>query len=176
MLTTNLLAMLELLPMETSNQILAANTSRQLISNLENFLGGNTMTLVIPDRDREQREDFIWCQPVIRKSWQKWYELSKQFKSVTPDGVRYMSRMEGRKIQTIMILPTSEQSDDDAMTACAWLRMVKGLTCRMYVIRCTDDLPSAAKTIMQAAGVDPALVEDIDDGNPTNTQDTCSES
>lgn len=168
--TEHLIDLLELFPAEECFQ--GAEEANALVNQLEEFIGDMTMTLVIPDRNKEQREDFVWCLPVIRKSWQKWYDLAVKFKSITPQGVRYMNRMEGKKVMTVMILPNSDQSDDDAMVACAWLRMVKQMDCRMYVIRCTDDLPSPSKTIMDCAGADPQLVQEVDDGNPSNAQDT----
>lgn len=125
----------------------------------------DTMTLLIPDRDRENREDFIWCVPIERQKWNKWYKLSEQFKTVTPKehgGVRYMNRMEGRSVKTILVMPNAQQSDDDAVTACAYLRMIKGMTCRMYVVRCTDDPLTGARLIERAAGADVTLVEDVE--------------
>lgn len=133
------------------------------------------MTLLIPDRDRENQQDFIWCVPIERAKWNKWYELSKKFKTVVPKehggGVRFMNRMEGRQIRTVLVLPNEEQTDDDAVTACAFLRLVKELTCRIYIVRCTDDPLSGARLIMKAAGADVTLVEDVeftDEGATTN--------
>lgn len=133
-----------------------------------------TMTLLIPDRDRENQQDFIWCVPIERAKWNKWYELSKKFKTAVPQehgGVRYMNRMEGKQIRTVLVMPNEEQSDDDAVQACAFLRMVRELTCRMYIVRCTDDPLSGARLIMKAAGADVTLVEDVeftDEGATTN--------
>jgi hypothetical protein len=123
----------------------------------------DTVTLLIPDINKENREDFIWCVPIPRDKWNKWYLLAEKFKTTTPQRVRYMNRMEGKEVRTVLILPTAEQSDDDALTACAYLRMVKQLNCRMYIVRCTDDMPSTASIIHQVAGVDPSLVNEIDD-------------
>lgn len=170
--TLHLIHMLTDLPKEVSDQVLSNGESGQLIREIENFLSEATMTLLIPDRKREQREDFVWCVPVERKSWAKWFDLSVKFKTATPDGMRYMNRMEGKKVRTLLIIPNASQSDDDVLTACAWLRMVKQLDCRMYVIRCTDDPQTMAKLINHAAGVDPALLEEVDDANPSNAQDT----
>ena len=124
----------------------------------------DTVTLLIPDRDRENREDFIWCVPIERQKWNKWYKLSEQFKTATPKeygGVRYMNRMEGKNVKTILVMPNAQQSDDDVVTACAYLRMIKGMTCRMYVVRCTDDPLTGARLIERAAGADITLVEDM---------------
>jgi len=133
-----------------------------------------TMTLLIPDRDRENQDDFIWCVPVERQKWKKWYALSEKFKTAVPKehgGCRYMNRMEGRHVKTVLVMPNEEQSDDDAVTACAFLRMVKGLTCRMYIVRCTDDPLTGARLINKAAGANVSLVEDVeftDEGCTTN--------
>ena len=132
---------------------------------LEYLEENDTVTLLIPDRDRENREDFIWCVPIERQKWNKWYALSEKFKTVTPKehgGVRYMNRMEGRNVKTILIMPNAQQSDDDAVTACAYLRMIKGMTCRMYVVRCTDDPLTGARLIERAVGADITLVEDME--------------
>lgn len=128
-----------------------------------------TMTLLIPDRDRENQDDFIWCIPIERAKWNKWYELSQKFKTAVPKehggGVRYMNRMEGRTIRTVLMMPTNEQTDEDATTACAYLRMVKGLTCRMYIVRCTDDPLTGARLIAKCAGANVNYVEDVEFAN-----------
>lgn len=132
------------------------------------------MTLLIPDRDRPQQEDFVWCIPIERQKWNKWYELSKKFKTAVPKehgGVRYMNRMEGRQIRTILMMPNEEQSDDDAVNGCAYLRLVKEMTCKMFIVRCTDDPLTGARLIMKCAGADATLVEDVeftDEGATTN--------
>lgn len=123
------------------------------------------MTLLIPDRTRENREDFIWCVPITRDKWNKWYGLSEKFKAVTPPehgAVRYMNRMEGREVRTVLLMPNGGQSDEDVEHAGAYLRMVKGLSCRMYVVRCSDDPPTGARLIHAVAGVDPKQVQDVD--------------
>lgn len=126
----------------------------------------STVTLLIPDRDRTNQEDFIWCVPIERVKWNKWYALSEKFKTVVPKehggGVRYMNRMEGREVKTVLVMPTEEQTDDDAVTACAFLRMVKELSCRIYIVRCTDDPLTGARLIHKVAGADPKLVEDAE--------------
>lgn len=133
-----------------------------------------TMTLLIPDRDRNNQDDFIWCVPIDRQKWNKWYALSQKFKTAVPKehgGVRYMNRMEGKHVRTVLVMPNEEQSDDEAVQACAFLRMVKELSCRMYIVRCTDDPLTGARLINKAAGADVTLVEDVeftDEGATTN--------
>lgn len=126
----------------------------------------DTMTLLIPDRDRTNQEDFIWCVPIERVKWNKWYALSQKFKTMVPvehgGGVRYMNRMEGRSVKTVLVMPNEEQSDDDAVTACAFLRMVKELSCRIYIVRATDDPLTGARLIHKVAGADPTLVEEAE--------------
>lgn len=126
-------------------------------------LESSTMTLLIPDRNKENREDFVWCIPVERVKWQKWYALAEKMKCNTPMKVRYMNRMEGREVRTVVVMPNGFQSDDDAETACAWLRMVKGLNCRIYVVRCTDDPIKGAALIHAAAGIEPDQMDEIED-------------
>lgn len=121
------------------------------------------VTLLIPDRTKENREDFIWCVPIERVKWNRWFKLSEKFKTVTPMGVRYMNRMEGRAVRSVLVMPTEQHTDDDAVTACAWLRMVKQLTCRMYVVRCTDDPLTGSRRINAVVGADPALLEEVED-------------
>lgn len=121
------------------------------------------MTLLIPDRNKENREDFIWCIPIERVKWNKWYALSEKFNGKTPMKVRFFNRMEGKEVKTVIVMPNSTQSDDDAETACAWLRMVKGVTCRMYVVRCTDDPLKGAGLIHAVMGVDPSFTEELED-------------
>lgn len=125
-----------------------------------------TMTLLIPDRDRENQDDFIWCVPIERVKWNKWYALSEKFKTVVPKehggGVRYMNRMEGRNVKTVLVMPTEAQTDDDAVTACAYLRMVKGLTCRVYIVRCTDDPLTGPRLIAKCAGANVNYVEEVE--------------
>lgn len=131
-----------------------------------NQLEEDTVTLLIPDRDRDNQEDFIWCVPIDRVKWNKWYVLSEKFKTAVPKehggGIRYMNRMEGKNVKTVLVMPNAYQSDDDAITACAFLRMVKGLNCRMYIVRCTDDPLTGARLIHKAAGADVTLVEDVE--------------
>jgi hypothetical protein len=125
----------------------------------------STMTLLIPDRDRPNQEDFIWCVPIERQKWNKWYSLSEKFHTCVPKeygGVRYMNRMEGRDVRTILMMPNEYQSDDEAITSCAFLRMVKGLSCRIFVVRCTDDPLTGARLIHKVAGADVSLVEDVE--------------
>lgn len=126
----------------------------------------STVTLLIPDRDRDNKDDFIWCVPIEREKWNKWYELSQKFKTVVPvehgGGVRYMNRMEGKQVRTVLVMPNEGQNDDDAMTACAFLRMVKAIDCRMYIVRCTDDPLTGAKLIYHAAGSEPTMLEEAD--------------
>ena len=126
----------------------------------------DTMTLLIPDRDRENREDFIWCVPIERQKWNKWFALSEQFKCVTPDihgGVRYMNRMEGKQVKTVLMMPTFDQSDDDVLLACAYLRMIKQMTCRMYVVRCTDLPMNGPRIINAVAGANPDFMDELED-------------
>lgn len=138
------------------------------------------MTLLIPDRDRPNQEDFIWCVPIERVKWNKWYALSQKFKTCVPKehggGVRYMNRMEGRNVKTVLVMPNEEQTDDDAVTACAFLRMVKELSCRIYIVRCTDDPLTGARLIHKAAGADVSLVEDVEftDEGCTSSEDKTS--
>ncbi len=126
----------------------------------------DTVTLLIPDRDRPNQDDFIWCVPIERAKWNKWYALSERFKTCVPKehggGVRYMNRMEGRNVQTVLVMPNEEQSDEDALTACAFLRLVKNINCRMYIVRCTDDPMTGARMIHMAAGAEISHVEDVE--------------
>ena len=86
--------LLDELPTNTAERIIAAREAENFIKTLRQF-HEDTMTLIIPDQSREQRPDFMWCLPVERVKWQKWYELaSKQFKTKTPEGVVYMSRIQ----------------------------------------------------------------------------------
>ena len=123
------------------------------------------VSLLIPDKDKQNQEDFIWALPIERVKWNKWYELSLRLKTVTPGGVRYVKRKEGEKVVTILIMPNEKQSDDDAMVACAWLRMVQGVSCRMYVVRCTDQVGkmNAAQLLNAVVGLDPDTIHEIDD-------------
>ena len=125
-----------------------------------------TMTLLVPDRDRENQEDFIWCLPVERQKFNKWFALSEKYKGITPKehgGVRYVNRVEGSEVKTVLVMPTESQDDEMVTHACAFLRMVKGITARMYVIRSTDDPLSGARLINKVMGTDPKLVENIED-------------
>lgn len=125
-----------------------------------------SMTLLVPDRDRENQEDFIWCLPVERQKFNKWFALSEKFRGITPKEhgeVRYVNRMEGNQVRTVLVMPVDGQTDEDVVHACAFLRMVKGISCRMYVIRCTDDPLSSAQMINKVMGTDPKMVENIED-------------
>ena len=125
-----------------------------------------SMTLLIPDRDRDNQEDFIWALPVERQKFNKWYSLSEKFRGITPKehgNIRYVNRVEGSEVKTVLVMPTSEHSDDDVVHACAFLRMVKGINCRMWVVRCSDDLPTTAQLINRVMGTDPKMVENIED-------------
>lgn len=124
-----------------------------------------SMSLLIPDRNKQNQEDFIWSLPIERVKWNKWYDLSVKLKTVTPESVRYVKRKEGEKVVTVLIMPNEKQSDDDAMVACAWLRMVQGITCRMYVVRCTDQSGkmNAAQLMNAVVGLDPDTIHEIED-------------
>ena len=133
------------------------------------------MTLLIPDPDRPQREDFVWCVPVERIKFNKWYELAVKFKGLTDVGkLRYVNRYDKGRVRTIIVLPNSEQSDEDAMTACAWLRMVKGVDCKLYVVRCSDDPMKGARLINAVMGADRNFVEEVEEGLERGTmEDGC---
>ena len=122
------------------------------------------MSLLIPDRNKQNQEDFIWALPIERVKWNKWYELSTKLRTATPQGLRYVKRKEGEQVVTVLIMPNDSQSDDDAMVACAWLRMVQGVTCRMYVVRCSDNAKlSPAQHINAVMGLDPDTIHEIED-------------
>ena len=134
---------------------------------------GDTMTLLIPDRDRENRDDFVWCLPIDRQKWNKWIGLAKKFKGVTPPehgAVHYVNRMEGKQVRTVLLMPTEMHDDDTVVAAAAYLRMVKQLSCRMYVVRCSDQRPSMATLIAATAGADPKQVEDVELDDETEDQ------
>ena len=127
----------------------------------------DSMTLLIPDRDRDNQDDFVWCLPVDREKWQKWYNLAEKFKGITPEAhhsMRYANRVDGKEVRTVLALPTSLMSDDDVLHACAFLRMVKNITCRIYVLRCSDDL-ARDQPLHKIIGVDPNQLECVDQGD-----------
>lgn len=137
---------------------------------LRHYSGDHNMTLIIPDRDRPQRDDFVWAVPAQRSAWTKWYELAEKFRGITPnENMRYMNRFDKGKIRTVLVLPTSNHSDDDVLAACAWLRFMKDITCKIYVLRCDDDPPSMAKIIERAAGIDASLMEEVQEGDERGT-------
>lgn len=132
-----------------------------------------TMTLLVPDRDRENQEDFIWCLPVERQKWNKWFALSEKYRGITPPnhgGVRYVNRVEDKEVKTVLVMPTEDQCDEDVVHACAYLRMVKNISCRMYVIRCTDDPLTGAKLLNKVMGTDPKDTENIEDEDITQPE------
>jgi hypothetical protein len=134
-----------------------------------------SMTLLVPDRDRENQEDFIWCLPVERQKWNKWFSLSEKFKGITPPmhgGIRYVNRVEDKEVKTVLVMPTDGQTDEDVVHACAFLRMTKGISCRMYVIRCTDDPMSSAQMINKVMGTNPRDVEHIEDEDLEGQEET----
>ncbi len=134
------------------------------------------MSLIIPDQSKPSTEDYVWALPVPRDKWQKWFELSKKFKTTAPPefgGVRYVHRMEGGQVKTIIMLPGDAQSDDDVTHSAAWLRMIKQLTCRIYVLRCdhtvTEPL-TGARLINAVAGMDPSLMETMEVDTPDDDE------
>lgn len=131
----------------------------------------NDMTLLIPDRERENQDDFIWCLPIERRKWNLWYDLSVKYTGITPKehgGVRFMNRMEGKEVRTILMMPNEEQDDELVMHACAYLRLVKNLTCRIYVVRCTDDKLSGAELINRVVGTDRNMLDEVTDAEIEN--------
>ena len=127
----------------------------------------DSMTLLIPDRDRDNQDDFVWCLPIPREMWNKWYSLAEKFKGITPEAyhsMRYANRVDGKETRTVLALPTSNMSDDDVLHACAYLRMVKNITCRIYVLRCTDDL-ARDQPLHKIIGVDPNQLEHVEHGD-----------
>lgn len=130
----------------------------------------SSVVLLIRDRDRDEnnQEDFLWCLPIDRVKWNKWYGLSEKFRTVTPKAqgsVRYVNRMEGTDVKAVIMMPTSNHTDDDALTACAWLRLVKGFTGRISVVRCTDDPITGPRLIARVAGLDSSSLEDVEIDN-----------
>lgn len=132
------------------------------------------MTLLVPDRDCDNQEDFIWCLPVDQAKWMKWYELAAKYKTETPEmhgGIRYINRMEGAHIRTVMMLPTVEQDDEQVLHACAFLRMTKKIDARIYVVRGTDQTMSSAMLMHKVMGTDPKMVEDVEIEEPEEKPD-----
>jgi hypothetical protein len=123
----------------------------------------DTVTLLIPDRHRPNQEDFIWALPIERVKWNKWYELAKKLRT-SVQGIRYLKRMENDKLQTILVMPNESQTDDDAMTGCAYLRMVDKVDCRIYVLRCKDDATlTGARLVDAVMGIDPDTLHEVDE-------------
>jgi hypothetical protein len=118
---------------------------RAVANSVRNKEVDELMTLIIPDRDRPQRDDLIWAMPLTKERFNKWVGLSTLHKLITPKlygNMRYMTRVEsdgdgrdGRSVMTLIMLPTDQHTDDDVMQACAYLRLVKEHTCRIYVVR-----------------------------------------
>ncbi len=129
----------------------------------------SSMSLLIPDRNKQNQEDFIWALPIDRVKWNKWYELSVKLRTTTPEKVRYVKRKEGEQVVTVLIMPNEQQTDDDAMVACAWLRMVQGISCRMYVVRSSDQSTkmNAAQLMNAVMGLDPDTIHEIEDPEET---------
>jgi len=100
------------------------------------------MPLIIPDRDRPQRDDLIWAMPVTREKFAKWQGLAEQQNHITPGihgGVRYVTRVEDGHTETLLVLPMAEHTDEDVLQACAYLRLVEGYNCRFYILRQQED-------------------------------------
>lgn len=96
------------------------------------------MPLIIPDRDRPQRDDLIWAMPVAHENYAKWRGLAERQHHRTPDihaAINYVTRVEDKHTETLLLLPEARHTDDDVLQACAFLRLALGYTCRIYVIR-----------------------------------------
>lgn len=125
------------------------------------------MTLLIPDtrHPKTNNIDQIFCMPVKFDKWNKWKALSDLHKKKT-QGVSFMDRVEGGEIRTIIMLPTTEQTDDEVLAAVAYMRMIDNITCRVYVVRATYSEASQSAIMNAVIGADPdtiiTLPEDMD--------------
>lgn len=120
------------------------------------------MTMLIPNikHPRSNNVDMIFCLPVTWDKWSKWKALSDRHNKEC-QGVSYMDRVEKGEVRTIIMLPSYEQTDEDVLTAVAYMRMIDNLTCRMYVVRAAYEEPSQAQVMNAVIGADPTTIINV---------------
>ncbi len=124
--------------------------------------GREHMSLLIPNTQhpRTNGHDLIFCVPITTEKWNKWKALSDHHKKQY-QGVSYMDRVEGGKVQTLIFLPSYDQTDDDVLMALAGMRMLEQMTCRAYVVRMTYTEPSRAQIANAVLGADPDTIMEV---------------
>lgn len=121
-----------------------------------------SMALLIPNTRHPHTNniDLIFCLPAAYAKWNKWKALSDQHKK-SAQGIALMDRVENGKVQTIIMLPETLQSDEDVLTAVAYLRMIENVTCRVYVVRSTFQTITDAQRMNAVIGADPDTIIDV---------------
>lgn len=139
------------------------------------------MPLLIPDESRTpNRDDYVFAVPVARVAWNKWYALSERLGTLVQlYSMRYVVRMQtgsgNEKVKTIIVLPTGGQTDEDAVAAAAYLRLINHETCLIYILRCTDDPPSARKQMFIATGISRDLADAVQELEDPDESDNTAE-
>lgn len=130
------------------------------------------MALLIPNTRHQYSNniDLIFCMPVKYEKWNKWQALSIAHNKCI-QSINYMDRVEDGKAKTIIMLPGVDQSDEDVLTAVAYMRMVEGITCRVYVVRATFTIPSQAAIMNAVLGAHPETIINVPEGFGSNEQE-----
>lgn len=125
--------------------------------------GDIRMALMIPDGNRPQREDFVWCLPIPTDDWLKIHALADKFKGVAPNGIRYVRRIGARQVAIILVLwHEGTTSEDQILEACAYLRLIKDMRQPIYIVPHSRDQASITSLIQRSMGENPMLIQSTD--------------
>ena len=104
-----------------------------------------------PDMSRSQytkNDTFIYAAPVGPEVWDGLRALAR----FTPDNVPYLGNDQAEGLEDIVIILRSPtMTDDDCLTAQAYIRLVDNVTNRIYCVPCVHSL-SMASLINKTAG------------------------
>lgn len=122
------------------------------------------MRLLVPDAERTQRPDMVWCLPVSEGQFDKLCKLAEKFKCFSPSGVPYLHRIGQRREKIILVMHAMlTHTEDEILEACAWIRLIKDKQQPIYIVPCGDELElTQAQIINRAMGASPGQIQSLD--------------
>jgi hypothetical protein len=112
-------------------------------------------SMLVPDQLREQRDDLLWCAPLLDNTHDAILKHAKGKGLMSAaNGVECI--FVGAPAGIAIVLPKSWESDDEALEAAAWMRMTLSFTGPIYIAR------KGKSGLEQVIGADPEKVIDIE--------------
>jgi hypothetical protein len=91
--------------------------------------------LLLTDPNKPSYESFCYAMPQGEEAWDVWVAAAARFKSDVM-GIAKAYRVDGNdKVDLIVLLPRDDQSDEEAETAAAHLRVNEKFEGKIFVVR-----------------------------------------